>query len=211
MMSCCSKLICHGCDYANKKREFEARLDQRCLFCREPLIKSIEDAARNRKKRVKQNCPVAIREEGKRYFNKEDYDTALEYYEKAAELGDAEAHSLLSVMYHEGRGVEKDMKRFFYHAEHAAIAGHPGHNLGYEEKRNGRFERARKHFIIAANLGFHTSLLGVKELYADGHASKEEYFDALRAYQAAIDATKSPEREKAEEAKKNLPASKIIS
>ena len=116
-------------------------------------------------------------------------------------------------MYHEGRGAGKDMKKFFYHAEHAAIGGHPSarHNLGYEEKRNGRFDRARKHWIIAANLGFHTSLLGVKELYADGHASKEEYFDALRAYQAAIDATKSPEREKAEIAKKNLPASKIIS
>ena len=41
------------------------------------------------------------------------------------------------------------------------------------------------------------------KLYADGHASKEEYFDALRAYQAAVEATKSKEREKVEEDRKN--------
>ena len=68
---------------------------------------------------------------------------------------------------------------------------------------NGRFERARKHFVIAANLGFHDSLKDIKELYTHGHASKEDDADALRAYQAAVDATKSSGRERAEEAVKN--------
>ena len=84
--------------------------------------------------------------------------------------------------------------------EEAAIRGHPNarHNLGCIERNNGRFERARKHFIIAANLGFQDSLNQLRILYADGNASKEEYFDALRAYQEALDATKSVEREEAE-------------
>jgi hypothetical protein len=38
----------------------------------------------------------------------------------------------------------------------------------------------------------------LKKLYSDGHASKEDYAGALRAYQAAVDATKSAEREKGE-------------
>ena len=38
----------------------------------------------------------------------------------------------------------------------------------------------------------------LKGLHAKGNASKEEYADALRAYQAAVDATKSAEREKVE-------------
>jgi hypothetical protein len=34
--SCCSKSICDGCHYANGKREYEAGLEPRCAFCREP-------------------------------------------------------------------------------------------------------------------------------------------------------------------------------
>ena len=103
-------------------------------------------------------------------------------------------------MYDEGLGVEKNGKKQVYHLEQAAIGGHPEarHNLGIEEWNNGRFDRARKHFIIAANLGYHESLKELRELYADGHASKEDYADALRAYQAAVDATKSAERKAAE-------------
>ena len=71
-------------------------------------------------------------------------------------------------------------------------------NLGCEEYHNCRYERARKHFIIAANLGHHDSLKCVKDLYADGHARKEDYAGALRGYQAAVEAAKSAERETAE-------------
>ena len=106
------------------------------------------------------------------------------------------------MFYREGKGVGKDMKKLLYHSEQAAMAGHPDarHNLGCIERDNGRYERAKKHFIIAANLGYEKSPKGIKDLYELGHASKDEYADALRAYQAAVDATKSAEREKAERA-----------
>jgi TPR repeat protein len=125
---------------------------------------------------------------------------SFEYLTKAAELGGAGAHFSLSLLYHKGYGVEKDEVKETYHLEQAAIAGHPTarHNLGIEEWNNGRFERSAKHFIIAANIGCNDSLKGLRDLYANGHASKEEYADALRAYQAAVGATKSSEREKAE-------------
>ena len=76
------------------------------------------------------------------------------------------------------------------------------HNLGYGTAKTGNVERARRHWIIAANLGHHESLKALRQLYANGYASKEDYADALRAYQAAVDATKSPERERAEEVMK---------
>jgi TPR repeat protein len=150
--------------------------------------------------RIKKNCPVAMREEGKMHYLKEEHETAVKYYTKAAELGDVEAHYNSAVMYHEGHGVEKDMKKYKYYMEEAAIGGQPDarHNLGREERHNGRFERARKHFIIAANLGYEKSLECLKDLYADGYASKEDYANALRGYQAALEAAKSPEREQAE-------------
>ncbi len=199
-MSCCSKLICNGCQYANKERENEAGLERRCVFCREPVPESQEEADKRLMARIKKNCPVAMRLIGQIRRREGDYKTALEYFAKAAELDDETAHYNLSVMYYKGQGVQKDAEKEVYHLEEAAIGGHTKarHNLGIEEWNNERFDRARKHFIISAALGYHDSLKEIKELYALGHASKEDYADALRAYQAAVDETKSAQREKAE-------------
>ncbi len=205
MMPCCSSLICNGCNIANQEREIKGGLERRCAFCREPQAKSQEEVNKNRMERVKKNDPVALRGMGKMCHSEGDYEGALDYLTKAAELGDAGAHYEVSVMYRKGQGVEKDMKKEVYHLEQAAIGGHPNarFNLGCAEYENGRYEIAKKHFIIAANLGLHDSLDNLKLIYAIGLASKEEYAAALRAYQAAVDATKSPEREKVEEAIKN--------
>jgi hypothetical protein len=43
-MSCCSKIICHGCNYANVTREFAEGLENRCAFCREPEANSEEES-----------------------------------------------------------------------------------------------------------------------------------------------------------------------
>ena len=201
-MGCCSKMICKGCSYTNQIREYKAGLRQRCAFCREPASKSEEEADKLCMRRIKENnCPAAMSQMGKIHIEEGDYGTALEYFTKAAEMGDADAHCELSVMYHEGKGVEKDKEKKVYHSEEAAIGGHPKarHNLGYIEAMDGRYERAVKHLDIAANLGDHESLKLLRQLYADGHASKEDYATALRGYQAAVDATKSPEREEVEE------------
>ena len=197
---CCSKIICNGCNYANIKREIEAGLGRRCAFCREPVIKTREERDKRVMKRIKKNDPVAIRYMGQMRRREGDYESAVEYFTKAAELGDTQAHHELSVTLRQGEGVEKDAKGAIYHAEEAAIGGHPEarHNLGCEEFNYGRFERAAKHFIIAANLGVHESLQMLMQLHADGHASKEEYEGALRGYQAALDETKSVERDEAD-------------
>ncbi len=199
-MPCCSKSTCDGCNIANQTREHEAGLEHRCVYCREPAPKSDEEANKRIMKRIKKNDPDAMEFMGRNCIDEGDYEKALEYLTKAAELGNAEAHYNLSHMYDNRWGVEKDDEKRVHHIEEAAIGGHPQarYNLGNHETKNGRLERALKHFVIAANLGLHESLQRVKELYADGHASKEDYATALRAYQAALDATKSAERDEAE-------------
>jgi tetratricopeptide (TPR) repeat protein len=200
-MQCCSQLICRGCDYANQKREAEAELEHRCSFCREPAPKSLEEADKRCMKRIKKNNDkAAMCRMGNKRYQEGDYETALEYFTKAAESGDADAHYSLGFMYRMGRGVEKDKKKEVYHSEQAAVRGHASarYSLGCEEANNGRFERAKKHWIIAANLGHDGSLKMLRRLYTEGHASKEDYANALRANQAAVDATKSVDREKAE-------------
>jgi len=139
-------------------------------------------------------------------YKEGDYKSAFEYYTKAAELGDANAHYNLSVMYRLGQGVEKDEKKKVYHLEVAAIGGNVSarHNLGCHEEINGRMERAVKHWIIAANMGHEGSMKALWEYHAKGFVKKEVLTATLRARQATIDESKSPQREEAEEFLKRI-------
>ena len=104
-------------------------------------------------------------------------------------------------MYKEGEGVVKDKQKELYHLEEAAIKGHPQARFKlahYETMINCRPDRAVKHWIIAANLGHDVSLQALKAGYATGFVSKEDFAAALRAHKAAVDATKSPQRDEAE-------------
>jgi tetratricopeptide (TPR) repeat protein len=198
--TCCCKYICRGCVYANKMREKEQGLEHKCPYCREPMPKTKEEADQNLMKRVKVNDPAALSYVATERHSEGKYEVAFEYYTKAAELGNINAHHNLACMYHEGRGVEKDEKKEVYHLEIAAIAGHAKARifLGNHESRNGRFDRATKHHIIAAKLGHDDALEGLKKRFQVGFLSKEDYEAALRGHQAAVDAAKSEQREKAE-------------
>jgi len=133
-----------------------------------------------------------------------DYDGAFRYISKPAELGDAEAHFQLAMFYHEVQCVEKDRKKEVYHLEQAAIGGHAGarYNLAIFDLNNDKGDRAMKHFLIAATLGHDASLGALRNGFRRGLVSKEDFASALRAHQAAAEATKSPQREAAEEAEK---------
>ena len=195
--SCCSILLCKGCANADiARRNFR---DRKCPFCRNPLSETEEETNKKRMKRVAANDPIALRRMGVRHFYKEDYDDAFKYWAKAAELGDAEAHYNLSILYSEGLGVEKDEQKDICHLEEAAIAGHPDarFQLGAYEARNGRVNRAVKHWIIAANLGYDRSITVLKDCYRDGDVSKEDFATALRAHHVAVKAMKSPQRDEA--------------
>eukprot|EP00984_Skeletonema_dohrnii_P029877 scaffold20823_cov101-Skeletonema_dohrnii-CCMP3373.AAC.1 len=200
MMACCSKTICNGCDYANERREKEASLDPKCPFCRQP-VQAGDKLEKQRMKRIEANDRVAMRQWGSEQFDKGDYQSALTYFTKAAKLGDVDSHFRLAALYHLGKGVEKDSGKKFHHLEEAAIGGHPNarYNLGIEEGNYGNAERAVKHFIIAAKQGYDNSIKPLMPAYRNGLISKEDLAAVLRAHQAAIDATKSPQRDTAEE------------
>ena len=197
---CCSNYICEGCSAANAVREFEQGLEQRCPYCREPAPKTPEELVKNAMKRVKVNDPVSISEMGKKQYREGDFKGAIQYWTKAAALGNLDAHYNLSCLYHEGMGVEKNEKKEVYHLEEAAIGGHPyaRHSLGCYEGNAGRHDIAMRHFIIAAKLGYDGALEDVKKGFQRGFVSKEDYASTLRGHQAAVDATKSEQREKAE-------------
>jgi TPR repeat protein len=166
------------------------------------MPKTQEEAKQNFMKRVKVNDPGALREMGAESYKQRNFECALEYLTKAAALGDMMAHYNLANMYDKGAGVDKDKKKATHHFEVAAIGGHDGarYNLGVNEWDVGRNERAMKHFIIAANLGHDGALEMVKKGFRKEDVSKEDYASSLRGHQAAVDATKSQQREEADAA-----------
>ena len=199
--TCCSKHICQGCHLVNQKRERDQRLQCKCPFCRKALPKTMDESKKRLMKRIEVNDPVAMRNMGAFREMEGDYKAAFDYWTRAAAWGDAMAHYQLAGRYRKGLGVvEKDEKRALHHVEQAAIGGHPGarHNLGCMEERHGRIDRAVKHWIIATKLGYDESLNAVTDLYKAGLVKKEDFTAALRGYQAAINATKSPHREEVE-------------
>ncbi len=200
--TCCSKLICKGCDHANKIREYEMRLtENKCLFCREPAPETDVEENKLRTKRIEANDTDAICMEGLKQHEKGKYRKAFKFYTKAAELGDAQAHYGLAGLYKFGNGVEKDEGKIIHHLEKAAIGGHPNarFNLGCEEEENGNIERAVKHWIIAATQGDDDAIKNLMIAFKLGLVKKDVLAATLRAQKAAVDATKSPQRKAAEE------------
>lgn len=197
--ACCSQRICQGCAHANEKREVEQGLEPRCAYCREVVPITDEEIESNSKKRFKANDPVAIAEMGIRCYDEGDFDGAIEYWTRAAGLGNEQSHYNLSMLYTKGEGVDRNKKKAMYHLEEAAIRGHPDarYNLAFAEELNGMTERAMRHYIIAAKLGHDEALEAVKKGYRGGDVSKEDFEAALRGHQAAVNATKSELREEA--------------
>lgn len=200
-MQCCGKRICNGCISENFREKINthdnyAKATQ-CVFCR--TSPSDEEEYKKRiRERIEANDPAALFHRGKDFYEAGDYNKALEYFTKAAELGDAQAHYNLGGMYlGVGVGVEKDAKKTVYHLEKAAIGGHPyaRHDLACCEEKIGNMERAVKHWIIAANLGCVKSMKELLSSYKNGYITKEEYGATLRSHQATINAAKSSQRE----------------
>ena len=196
--TCCSKVICSGCSFANDVRTVQENRQQlTCPFCRHPKPSTEEEVKLNEMKRIAANDPGALREYGKELYINGDFDGAFRYCTKAADLGDVDAHYHLAFMYRKGHGVEMDEAKAVYYFEEAAIGGHPRArcNLAFLDAKNGRYERAVKHWIIAANLGYDDSIQELKLFYVQGLVSKDDFAAALRAHQAAANDMKSPQRD----------------
>ena len=200
-MLCCTTLLCNGCYFTHVRREYEKRGRCNCPFCRAPAAETDEECKKRRMKRVEMNDPVAITCQAvEELINGGDYNAAIEYFKKATKLGDPEAHYKLSLLYDRGEGVEKNEGKQMYHLEEAAIGGHPDarYNLACYEYKYYNIERAVKHLIIGATLGDDTSMKLLMFAFKGGDVSKEDLASTLRAHQAAVDATKSPQREASE-------------
>ena len=160
--------------------------------------------------RMEKDDPIAIGKIGSYYRKGEngypqDYRKALELWYRAGELGYTRAYCSIGYAYENGKGVEVDKEKAKHYYELAATGGYVDarYNLGLYEMKTGDIDRALKHYMIAAGGGDNRSLNMIKELYISGQASKEDYTEALRSYQAYLGEIKSPQRDKAAAARED--------
>jgi len=203
---CCGKVICSGCIHAPLYDNQGNKVDnKKCPFCRTPTPTSYEEIVKRTMKRVEANDARAMYNLGNYYQEEgtygltQDYNKALEHWHRAAELGNTAAHANLGYCYNNGEGVDIDKKKAHYHNDLAAMGGNVGarYNLGNHEARAGNYDRALKHYMIAASIGLSESLDAVKDFYSNGHATKEDYTNALRLYQEYLGEIKSKQRDEA--------------
>ena len=202
--TCCGKLICSGCIYAMEEAR-ERGKESLCAFCREPKPTSDQEEVERVKKLMEANnanaiCLFAIYSSSGNMGVPQDMAKANKLFLRAGELGCRQAYHNLGISYYYGRGVEVDKKKAKYYWELAAMTYGEltaRHNLGCMEEDADNELRAYKHFIIAANAGYKKSLDKVKSGYMEGHVTKNEYANTLRAYQSREDEMKSDDRDKA--------------
>ena len=200
--SCCGKRICSGCIYAVEKRDVVGL----CPFCRTPAP-AIDELVEQIKKRVEVDDAEGIRNIGVCYYGglhglPQDSVKALELWHRAAELESAEAYYNIGGAYDLGNAMGwegRDEKKANHYYELAAMGGvvEARYNLGCFEEEAGNTGRALKHWMIAAGAGHNDSLEHIKQMFMNGHAMKDDYAKALRAYQANLVEIKSPQRDEA--------------
>ena len=198
--SCCGKIICSGCIHAGAV----VGDDKLCPFCRTPAPTSYEDATERIKKRMDVDDAVAIHKLGCYYDEgmygfSQDMDKALELWHRAGELGHSESFYNIGNAYFYGRAVERNEKKAIHYWELAAMGGDAKgrHNLGCDDSNAGNMNRALKHYMIALGCGSNESLKTIQRMYKNGHATKDDYAKALKAYQAYISEIKSDQRDAA--------------
>ena len=204
---CCMKKICFGCHMAAQKSGMND-----CPFCRTSINGRCRALA-SVQKRVDAKDPVAIDFlAGKYYFGEmgleKNVPRAIELWKEAAELGSIEAHLRLGYRYYNGEGVEQNLVKSVQHWEKAACQGctDSRRNLGDCEHNNGNYQRAVRHLLISVKMGDNVSLETIKQMFAKGHATKDQYAEALKGYRNSLNETESPEREMAKAKLRPLPA-----
>ena len=136
---------------------------------------------------------------------KQDYGKAVEWYSKAAELGDGAAAEKLAYMYDRGLGVSVDKAQSLKWLQRAAnlLYAPAAYELGLAyESNNGvsvDLAKAKKLYEEAAALAFVPAFAALGSMYADGRGVKQDREKALAYYMAAANSGLAESKAKMEQ------------
>ena len=199
--TCCGKVICGGCVYANRLIDLNKQL---CPFCRSLAPSSDEEIVGRMKKRIKAEDALAVYGLGCLYSDglyglPQNRTKAIEIWHRAGQMGYTDSYHNIGNAYLHGNGVQEDMKKANRYWELAAMGGDASarYKLGDYEEKVGNLDRALKHFMVAVEGGEKVAIEEIRKLFMDGHATKDDYAKALRAHQSYLNEIKSHQRDEA--------------
>ena len=128
---------------------------------------------------------------------KQDYQEAMNWFRKAAALGDSDAMFTIGGLYYEGNGVKKNYQEAMNWFRKAADGGHATSMLAigllhYEgEGVKQDYKEAMNWYRKAADLGNADAMCSIGSLYEDGDGVEQDYKEAMNWYRKAADSGKT--------------------
>ncbi len=135
----------------------------------------------------------AMAKKGKDAYEAENYDAAMRWFKKAADLGNAEAMMGMSWIYGNGRGVPKDeaeaMRWRRMSAQHGNSIAMASIAYEYEEGQGvgQNYAEAMRWYRKAADRGDASAMYSIGRLFELGKGVAQDYVEATRWYSKAAD------------------------
>jgi TPR repeat protein len=138
------------------------------------------------------STPAAEFAQGKAAYDRKDYVEAMQWYQKAAAQGNADAQIAIGHLYANGRGVTRDPGQAMQWYQKAAAQGNAEaqYHMGtfYELGLLGvtqDYGQAMQWFQKAAAQGHALALREIGQFYADGRGVTQDYGQAVQWYRKA--------------------------
>ena len=180
-------------------------LEKTCAFCRSPIHENDSELISRYEERVDNGDTQAMVylaykvRDGSNGLRK-DEAKAFELFNRAADLGSAEAIAQLGTAAYERSASISDRTKAKEYFEDGARKGDvlSRTTLGALFADEGNIDLAIKHFHLAAAAGDNNAMKGLWDCFNKGKLSKPDLEKALRSHKEACDEMKSEERERYE-------------
>ncbi len=135
-----------------------------------------------------------VADRGKKAYEAQRWDIARRWFQKAADLGNAEGMQGMSWIYYNGRGVPENkaegLRWMKMAAEHGNVEAIQSIAYDYE---NGKdmptdYTEAMKWYTKAANMGSNQAMVNIGNIYQNGEGVPSNYTEAMSWYKKAMDA-----------------------
>ncbi len=147
--------------------------------------------AQEKLQKAEENDANAQYKKGFSFYTQKDYAKAVEWFQKAADQGNADAQDWLGVCYYNGRGVQQDYKQAVEWYQKAANQGDAAaqNRLGvcYENGHGVQkdYDKAVEWYRKAANQGNASAQYNLGTCYENGHGVQQDYKQAVEWYRKA--------------------------
>jgi TPR repeat protein len=130
--------------------------------------------------KMSENCEIGLK-----YYNEKQYEKALEYFQLAADNGNAVAQDKLGIMYHKGYGVEKSYQKAVEYYQLSADNGYSNAQINLDNLKSSKeyiqyelLEQRKIHELLKQQIEFLETQIKYRP-GGSGYKEVKEHFESL--------------------------------